>query len=280
MTRVTFIETFASAPFGGATVAVLRGDDPGSRAQAIAAGLGCAATVFVLPPRREDCEVRARVFTSRRELPLSVKGAMAVAEVLGASAEIAIEQGVTRTVVRREDEGRWSVALPRPVLGSIPIEQRALAAAALGLSDDDLDGALPLLSVSCGVLMVVAAMRSREAVARAAVQPALWQRLIEKAKPYGVLALHAAAEGDLALRCLRAGEGDDLGAGEACASAAVFLLRHGVRAAAARQTMRFEQRDGLRCAIVDVDVDGMGDRDDAVRVAGDVARVGEGELTA
>lgn len=280
MTRVTFVETFAVTPFAGATVAVLRGDDPGPRAQAIAAGLGCAATVFVLPPRREDCEVRARVFTPRRELPLSVKGAMAVAEVLGASAEIAIEQGVTRTVVRREGDARWSMALPRPVLGTIPIEQRALAAAALGVGDDDLDDALPLLSVSCGVLMVVAAMRSREAVARAAVQPALWQRLIEKAKPYGAVALAPAAEGDLALRCLRAGDGDDLGAGVACASAAVYLLRHGVRPAAARQTMRFEQRDGARCATVDVSVDGMGDRDDAVRVAGDVARVGEGELRA
>jgi len=279
MTRVTFVETFGAAPFAGATVAVLRGDDPGPRAQAIAAGLGCAATVFVLPPRREDCEVRARVFTPRRELPLSVKGAMAVAEVLGASAEIAIEQGVTRTVVRREGDGRWSVALPRPVLGTIPIDRRALAAAAIGVGEDDLDGGLPLLSVSCGVLMLVVALRSREAVARAAAQPALWQRLIEKAKPYGAVALGPAGEGEVALRCLRAGEGDDLGAGEACASAAVYLLRQGVRAAAARQTLRFEQRDGPRCAVVDVSVEGMGDRDDAVRVAGDVTLAGRGELT-
>lgn len=280
MRRVTFVETFATEAYGGATVAVVQGGDPGPRGQAIAAALGCAATAFVLPPRREDCEARVRVFTPRRELPLSVKAAIAVAEVLGASAEVAIEQGVIRTVARREGAARWSMALPRPVLGSIPIDNRALAASALGLAEDDLDAGLPIVSASCGVLMVVAALRSREAVARAAVQPALWQRLIEKAKPFGAVLVGPAAEGDVALRCLRAAEGDDVGTGVAGASTAVFLLRHGVRAAAARQVVRFEQRDGTRRAVVDVAVDGMGDRDDAVRVMGDVARVGQGEVEA
>lgn len=276
MTRATLVEVFAASPFGGATVAVVHGD-PGDRAQRVAAGLGCAATAFLLPPRRDDCGARARVFTPRRELPLSVGAALAVAEALGGES-LSLELGVTRTDVTREAPGRWSASLARPVLGAIPLHDRALAAAAVGLDEGELASGLPAVSASCGVPLLVLPLRSPEALARAAAQPAAWQRLVEKAKPFGAALVVPAAEGELAMRFVLPGAADDLAAGVACAAAAAWLVREGVRPATARQVMRFALRDGARCAAVAVTVDGAGDRDGAVRVAGDVAAAGEATL--
>lgn len=272
--RAHFIEVFASEPFGGATVAVIHGD-PGERAQRVAAGLGCAATAFVLPARRDDCGARARVFTPRRELPLSVGAAMAVAEALGGDA-LSLELGVTRTDLTRVAEARWSVSLARPVLGALPLHDRALAAAALGLDARDLVEDLPLLSASCGVPMLVLPLRSEEALLRAEVEPSLWRRTVEKAKPFGALLLVPSRQGRVSLRCVLPGAPDDLATGVGGAVAAVYLVRHGVRPASVWQSLGCVAWDGVRRIAQEVTVDGVGDRDGAVRVLGEVTRVGEG----
>lgn len=281
MTRlaVTFVETFAPRPLRGATVAVVHGD-PGVEARAVAGALGAAATVFVTSPRRDDCDRRLRTFVARREVPLSAKGALAAAEALRTGDRVAFEQGVTRTVVERDAAaGAWTLPLARPVLGSLALHDRALAAAALGLAEGDLVEGLPALSASCGLLSLLVPVASGEALGRAAIQPALWQRLVEKAKPFGAAAFVPSGEGAVALRCLVPGAGDDVGAGLACASAAAYLVRHGARAPGPGRVIAFEQPgDGERVARVRVTVDGLGDRDGAVRVTGECALAGEGWL--
>lgn len=274
--RVELVEVFAGEPFGGATVAVAQGD-PGDRGQRVAAGLGCAATAFLLPPRREDCAARARVFTPRRELPLSVGVALAVAEVLGRDS-LALELGVTRTDVTRVGPTRWSAALARPVLGSIPLHDPVLAAAAVGLDASDLAAGLLPVSASCGVPLLVVPVASTAALARAAAQPAVWQRLVEKARPYGAALVVPTTEGEIALRCVLSGAGDDLAAGVACAATAAWLVREGLRPPIAHQSLRFVLREGARGAGVEVIIDGAGDVDGAVRVAGDTARAGNATI--
>lgn len=273
MNRVTFIEVFSSEPFGGATVAVVHGD-PGDRAQRMAAGLGCAATVFVLPARRDDCGARAKVLTPRRELPLSVGAAMAVAEALGGDA-LSLELGVTRTDLRRVEGTRWSVSLARPVLGTMPLHDRSLAAAAVGLDATDLVDGLPVLSASCGVPWLVFPLRSQEALQRAEVDSAPWRRLVEKAKPYGAVLLVPTGQGVLSSRAVLPGGPDDLATGFGGAVSAVYLWRYGVRPAGVGWPLEVVASDGVRRVLQEVTVEGLGDRDGGLRVSGEVVRIGE-----
>lgn len=281
MSRYDFslVEVFAQAPLDGATVAVVRAShDPGPRAQRIAASLGASATVFVLPPRRDDCEHRLRVLTPWRELPLSAKGAFAAAAALGLDRAVAFEQGVIRTVVSPAEmpDGAmgWALPVSRPVINGRPVEDRSLAASAFALDASELAEGLPVQSASCGWLTVVVPVATRDALARATLQPALWQRVIEKAKPFGAVAFVPSPEGDVAVRCLVPRAGDDVGTGLACASLAAYLVRFGVRAPGPKQRLTFEQGS----ARVHVVIDGLGDRDDATHVLGRAAPVGGGWL--
>ena len=280
MSRYDFslVDAFGHGPLEGATVAVVQAtDDPGPLAQRIAASLGASATVFVLPPRRDDCERRVRVLTPWRELPLSAKGAFATAAALGLDRAIALEQGVIRTVVSPaalpDGAMGWALPVARPVINGRPVEDRTLAASALALDPSDLSEGLPVQSASCGWLTVMVPVATRDALARATLQPALWQRVIEKAKPFGAVAFVPSTEGPVAVRCLvRAG--DDAGTGLACASLAAYLVRFGVRPAVPKQQITVEQGT----ARVHVEIDGLGDRDDATRVLGRATRVGGGWL--
>lgn len=275
----TLVDVFGQGPLEGATVAVVRAtDDPGPLAQRIAASLGASATVFVLPPRRDDCERRVRVLTPWRELPLSAKGAFAAAAALGLDRPIALEQGVIRTVVSPspmpDGATGWALPVARPVINGRPVEDRGLAASALALDASDLSEGLPVQSASCGWLTVLAPLTTRDALARATLQPALWQRVIEKAKPFGAVAFVPSPEGPVAVRCLVARAGDDTGTGLACASLAAYLVRFGVRPAGPHQHITFEQGS----ARVHVVIDGLGDHDDATHVLGRATPIGGGWL--
>ncbi len=275
----TLVEVFGRGALEGATVAVVRApNDPGPRAQRVAAALGVSATAFVLPARRDDCEHRLRVLTPQRELPLSAKAALAAAEALSLDHPVTFEQGVIRTVVSRAEtpagEPAWAMPVSRPVLNARPIEDRALAASALGLDAGDLAAGLAVQSASCGWLAVLVPVATRDALSRATIQPALWQQMIEKAKPFCAVAFVPAGDGEVPVRCLAARASDDRGTGLACASLAAYLVRYGVREARARQSITFAQEG----AAVHVTIDGAGDRDDAVRVVGRCARVGDGHV--
>jgi PhzF family phenazine biosynthesis protein len=281
MSRYDFslVDAFGHGPLEGATVAVVQAaDDPGPLAQRIAASLGASATVFVLPPRRDDCERRVRVLTPWRELPLSAKGAFAAAAALGLDRPIALEQGVIRTVVSPSPmpDGAmgWALPVARPVINGRPVEDRTLAASALALDPSDLSEGLPVQSASCGWLTVMVPVATRDALARATLQPALWQRVIEKAKPFGAVAFVPSPEGPVAVRCLVPRVGEDPGTGLACASLAAYLVRFGVRPAGPHQRITFEQGN----ARVHVVIDGLGDHDDATHVLGRATPMGGGWL--
>ncbi len=264
-------EVFGDGDFSGPTVTVLRAhEDPGARGQRIATSLGASMTVFVLPPRRDDCAWRLRMFTPNRELPLSTKGAFAAAASLGLD-EVVFEQGVIAVGVRRDGD-RYAMTVTRPVINGRPVEDRALAASAFGLDVSDLADGLPVQSASCGWLTVQVPVRDADALARAAIHPGPWQRMIEKAKPVGAVLFVPTAEGPVRARVLVPRASDDAGSGLALASTAVWLVRFGVRPAGPAQGFSFEQ-GGAR---VEVTVEGDASRDDAVTVYGRCRRVGDG----
>jgi PhzF family phenazine biosynthesis protein len=195
--------------------------------------LGLAAMVYVVPPRRDDCAHRVRTFIAQRELPLSAKGSLAAAALLDVDDVTRFEQGVIATeVVRAADRNgaaRYTLPVARPVINGRPVEDRALAASALGLDETDLAEGLPVQSVSCGWLTVLLPLASHDALARATLDAPLWQRVIEKAKPVCAVAFVPSHEGPISMRCLVANAPDDAATGLAGASVAAWLARFGVR---------------------------------------------------
>jgi trans-2,3-dihydro-3-hydroxyanthranilate isomerase len=233
----SLVEVFATHRHEGATVVVFpEGEALVSHAQRMATTLGASAVVLVLPPRREDCTHRIRVFTPTRELPLSAKGAIAAAEVVANGDTIAFEQGVIATLAQqtRTPDGAsgWSMPVDSPVINGRAIEDRALVCSALGLEENELVAGLPVQSVSCGWLSLAVPVRSSEILAKVAAHPVAWQRVIEKAKPYGTAVFVPTAEGEVPMRFVVTRAADDMGTGLACASVAEYLRRFGVRTSA------------------------------------------------
>lgn len=233
------VEVFGVALRAGASVGVAELDrDPGNGLRPTPdelAAHGLSAMVYVVPPRRDDCERRLRTFVAQRELPLSAKGSLAAAARLSVASRARFEQGVIATEVCRASDrngaAQWTLPVDRPVINGRPIEDLALAASAMGLDAADLAHGLPVQSVSCGWLSVLFPLASEAALVRASLDLAQWQRTIEKAKPVYAVAFVPTREGPVPMRCLAAGAPEDQGTGVAGASVAAWLARFNVRAA-------------------------------------------------
>lgn len=136
MSRIAWVDVFATGPMTGNPLAViLEADDwPARRMQAMAAELGLSETAFVLPPEG-DGDLRLRIFTPRRELPMAGHPVVGAAWVINAAGLIdgrgRIETGAGVLEVR----ARGAVATmeqARPEAGAAV--DAAEAAAALGLA--------------------------------------------------------------------------------------------------------------------------------------------------
>lgn len=214
----------------------------------LARKLGAPLTALALAPRREDCAVRLRVFTPTRELPLSVEAAWCALAARD-DASLTVEMGVTATAVRAVD-GAYEAALPTPVLGQRAVEDRRTVAEALGLSEERLDAALPVLAGSCGVNALVVPVRERAALDDARLHPGAWQRVMEKAKHVGAL-LVAAEGGGREVRFLGgpAGLWDGTGCALAVAPWALAQWRAGVPMSGAPYAVRGEAGFGAEVSM-------------------------------
>ncbi len=280
--RVDEVEVYSDRPFGGHRVRVVRdaaGLDAGLLAR-IAAALGGPTTVFILPVRRDDCAARLRVFTPGRELPLSIEAAVAAAVALGFTDRVAFEQSVVATEVSPSElEGRpaWCVALDRPVVGSVSIDDRESVAEALGLPVDALDPAFPIRAANTGVLTLPVALRDLDALAAARLNPVAWASVVEKAKVVFALPFVAGPEGTVRSRCLSLSTGlaEHPATGVGAAAVVSVVLRHSEREGTARWAVTFSGAHG-REATVTIARRGDGSRDGDTLVVGTARHAGEG----
>ncbi len=269
--------------FAGATVALVPDADAldAGALQRLATTLTAPTVVFAQRARRDDCDHRLRVFTPKRELPLSAQASFAAAQALAAGDGVAFEEGVTRATLTRvvtpDGHAGFRMPLDRPVLATRAVEDRALVADALGLAETDLAHGLPVTTGSCGVNVLLVPVASPEALAQTALQPKLWARTIEKAKLVAAMPFVPAASGAIATRCLAAPLGvlEDHGAGLGCAALAVWLVHHGVHTAEASARRVFTSGS----ATVHVEIDGEATRDGAVRLIGHAREIARGTLT-
>jgi trans-2,3-dihydro-3-hydroxyanthranilate isomerase len=274
------VDVFTKQAFGGNPLAVFPGAESIDPAlfQKIARELNLSETTFVLPPTRPDCDVRVRIFTPARELPMAGHPTVGTAFVLDRGSRIVFEEGVGPIVVERVGAARWRMTQPPPVFGEPRLDRAALAQA-LRLTVSDLVEALPLQAVSTGVPFLVAPLRDRAALARLSLQEARWRPLATGIE--GVYAFASLGGAQVQSRLLGvAGIPEDPATGGAAGPLAAYLLRHGL--VAQGTPARILVRQGIemgRPSEIHVEIGGSAANPGPPQVAGDCVAVGRGLLT-
>ena len=155
--------------------------------QRIAREMNLSETTFVLPPETAGTDVRMRIFTPARELPIAghptIGTAFALAHVeriAGGATRVVFGLNIGPTPVDLEWESdrlrfAW-MTQPNPTF-AVPRQDRDAVAAALVLRPEDLAPDLPVQEVSCGVPFLIVPLGDRDAVDRAVSDAAAIERL-------------------------------------------------------------------------------------------------------
>ncbi|MFG1685318.1 PhzF family phenazine biosynthesis protein [Nonomuraea sp. NPDC049269] len=289
MTGYHHVDVFADRPYTGNSLAVFVDPPPldAERMLRVTQELRHFETIFV---RTQDAPgvVRARVFDLLEQLDFAghpVLGAAAVLHELAGTEPgeerawtFELKAGTVRVTTSGERPGQVSALLDqgRPVFAAekAPLE-RAAAAEALGLAEDDLDDELPLEIVSTGLRYLVVAVRDGDALARARIRHPDFGGFLERLGAQFAYVLDAVAvEGR---HWNNDGVLEDVATGSAAGCVAAYLLRHG-RARDGQELSLAQGRFTGRPSRIAITAHGTADDVRRVTVGGGVAAVGTGSL--
>jgi trans-2,3-dihydro-3-hydroxyanthranilate isomerase len=173
--RYRVVDVFTERALEGNPLAVfLDGSDLDALTmQRIARELNLAETTFVLPPTREDCAARVRIFTPKKEMEFAGHPTIGTAFVLldeglvpGTPREFFLQENVGPIGVRIEAGARAMLWLRTPPIHTGRLVDRGLCAKALGLESSDLLDIEPQL-LTAGNPTIYVGLRDRRAVDRA-----------------------------------------------------------------------------------------------------------------
>jgi trans-2,3-dihydro-3-hydroxyanthranilate isomerase len=186
--RFVTLDVFTSRPLTGNPLAVVLDSEglDSAAMQAIAREFNLPETVFVLPPSGPSARAKLRIFTPGRELAFAGHPTVGAAVLLGAlqgdvANELVLEEniGPVRCEVERIDRecGRARFDVPQQPAPGDDVGDAADLAAALSLTLDDLgdDGFVPA-TWSAGNPVTFVPVRGLDALERAAVDSARWER--------------------------------------------------------------------------------------------------------
>jgi len=177
-------DVFATERYAGNQLAVVTdaSDLSTEEMQAVANEMNYSESTFVTG--RDDDGWDVRIFTPNSEIPFAGHPTLGTAAVIrehlasGDPDLFTLRLGVGDVPVRVEDDGDdplyWMTQQP-PEFGET--FDRETAAAAVGLSPEDVRDDLPVQWVSTGLPTVVVPLRDREALERAEVDPAGYEAL-------------------------------------------------------------------------------------------------------
>jgi trans-2,3-dihydro-3-hydroxyanthranilate isomerase len=178
---IRVVDVFTDRPLSGNQLAVVLDAEgiPGDVMQRIAKEMNISETTFVLAPEHPTNAARVRIFTPGNELPFAGHPTIGTAWVLfnegrvpGDALEFSLEEGIGPVRVRgvRGANGlTFWMTHPTVSFGKV-ITDRARAATALGLSEHDLKGEVPIQVASTGVPFVYVALNDARAVDEAISQ--------------------------------------------------------------------------------------------------------------
>lgn len=297
--RYLHLDVFTDRPLSGNQLAVFPdARDLGTDAmQRIAGELAFSETTFVLPPAAPGTDVRVRIFTPARELPMAghptIGTVFALAHegrILPGQPTVVLGLTVGPTPVRLEwGPNRlrfaWMTQLV-PEFGAVVPDPDGLAAA-LGVTSGDIRGSqLPAQVVSSGVPFLFVPLGSRQAVDAAALERTLLRACYERAGlaelPVFVFTPEP-GDDDAAVygRMFAPGFGipEDPATGGACGPLGAYLVRHGVvPPGAATRLVCLQGVKMGRPSRIHMALSAPGGVVEAVQVGGESVLVGEGTL--
>jgi len=198
----TTVDVFTDRPFGGNPLAVVtnaQGLSP-SQMQSIAAEFNLAETTFVLPPRDAQHTAEVRIFTPKAEMPFAGHPNVGTAFVLARAGQsysravtgdrLVFEEkaGLVRMDLARENGVVVATRLAAPVPLGIGAEiAPEIVAETCSLKPDDIEVAVhaPCIA-SCGIPLVFAELKSRAALAQAAVRTEVLARHFPMERAVGI----------------------------------------------------------------------------------------------
>jgi trans-2,3-dihydro-3-hydroxyanthranilate isomerase len=299
--RYHFIQAdvFTPRPFGGAQLAVFT-DARGLNThemQALAREMKFSETTFVFPPAEPGATTRVRIFTPGRELPVAGYPTVGTAYVLAQRGDLPLDGprteatlllgiGPVRLTIEAQDDQPTFVwmAQRKPEFGAAT-DDRAQAAAALGLDLEDVREDRPIQAVSAGMPWMFVPLASRGAAARCRPDPVKLLRLCESLKAEGVYAYTSDVFSAGAAFHARSfpspthGVAEDAATGNAAGSFGAYVARHQLLPRATE--MRFVVEQGVvmhRPSEIHLKVRTAADAVNAVSIGGRTVIVGEGAI--
>ena len=297
--RYFIYDVFTDTPFEGNQLAVYPApprDIPVDRMQRIAAEMNFSETTFVLP-REAGGDVRMRIFTPGKELPLAghptIGTTFALADegvIARGRDEFVFELGVGPIPVSLQwGEAGLAFAWMTQLLPSFGarIEDRSAFAAAVGLGEGDILD-LPIEAISCGVEFLFVPVASRAAVDRVSIDRRALTRVYQQAgcdelAIFFFTADRTGATGDETIysRMLAPmfGISEDPATGGASGPLGCYLLRYGV--VTAEQALSMVSLQGVamkRPSRIHISIENQNGEITRVRVGGKAVRVAEAAL--
>jgi trans-2,3-dihydro-3-hydroxyanthranilate isomerase len=275
--RYVVADVFTDTPLEGNQLAVFTDarDLDDATMQALAKEMAFSETVFVLPARAGDADVRIRIFTPAAELPFAGHPTLGSAFVLGGPLQkivIRLETGsgvVPVELVREGAEIRFGW-MDQPIPRWEPFGNAQALFAALGVPGSG----LPVESYDLGPGFVYVELGSAQDVA--ALEPDL--RALIKAVDDGTYCF-ARSGSYWKSRMFAPGDGvaEDPATGSAAGPLAVHLARHG-RIGFGEEIEILQGVELGRPSRLFARVDGAADRIERVRVGGSAVIVARGEF--
>jgi len=294
------LDVFTDHPFGGNPLGVFPDTAhlPTDLMQTIAREMNLSETVFLGPAESPGCTARVRIFTPRVEVPFAGHPTVGAAIFLAGAGVERPRDGET-TVVLEENVGpvpvtvRFENGAPtfaRFTTAMLPEHRasphsRVELAAMIGLDPVEVfpDG-LEAEMVSCGLPYHVIPVESAEAVRRAALDLALWRRLLGNSWAHHVYLVGMDAEGDgvdVHVRMFAPGSGvfEDPATGSAAAALGGYLSKVD---GSPEASLSWTVEQGLeidRPSLLYVEADRAGGKTTAVRVGGSAVHVSSGTMS-
>jgi trans-2,3-dihydro-3-hydroxyanthranilate isomerase len=275
--RYVVADVFTDTPLEGNQLAVFTDarDLDDLTMQALAKEMAYSESVFVLPPRAEDADVRIRIFTPNAELPFAGHPTLGSAFVLGGPMQkivIRLETGVGVVPVELVREGTairfgW---MDQPIPSWKSFDDTAGLFAALGVAGSG----LPVESYDLGPGFVYVELESPEAVA--ALEPDL-RELVRVVDDGTYCFARDNAHWKSRMFAPADGVAEDPATGSAAGPLAVHLARHG-RIGFGEEIEILQGVELGRPSRLYAHVEGTANEIERVRVGGSAVVVARGEF--
>jgi trans-2,3-dihydro-3-hydroxyanthranilate isomerase len=285
--RYRVVDVFTRQPLEGNPLAVFPDaaalDD--ATMQSIAKELNLSETVFIVPPTRPGCVVRARIFTPSFEMVFAGHPTIGASYVLldegivpRGSERFVLDEKVGPVPIRVEAGDRPMIWLTTPAIEEGSIYDRATCARALGLDAGDLLE-IPPQFLSAGNPNIYVALKDKSAVDRASLDSAGLALLPGAARDLVCVFVFAPTPEGAYSRMFAPAHGiaEDPATGSATGPLAAYMMKHGLvsgKQFISEQGVKMGRRSFLH---VEVRGDNVTDRD--IDVGGYVTPLVEASMT-